>query len=151
MNCPTSSSVPALLRYLPLALTVLGWTVSSYLSSLNSSRQAKRSELNKLIESVYECLDEIYDEMLQLVTKENSDHEKNLSYHKFISQVSKVTFICKSIRKMNKKQKSVDTLIAELRQASTDDKLYSPTKIGVALPKIRDIQERFRVSFEKIF
>lgn len=151
MSSPTSSSSLGLIQYIPLAITVLGWTVSSYLSSRNTSRQAKRSELNKLIDAVYACLDEIYDEMLQLVTKESSEHEKSVSYHKFISQVSKVTFICKSIRKMNKKQRSVDALIAELRQASTDDKLYSPTKIGVALPKLRDIQEKFRASFEKKF
>lgn len=143
-----------LFKYIPflsLLATIAGWIISSILSSRNTSKHAKNTELNRLIDSLYKGLDEIYNEMVGLVTKEKQDHEKTVSYHKFISMLQNIRFICKSISKLDQEQKSADNLIAELRQACTDDRKYSPSKIGVALPEIMDIQERLKNNFNKKF
>lgn len=137
--------------FLSLLATIAGWIISSTLSSRNTSKHAKNTELNRLIDSLYKGLDEIYSEMVELITKEKQDHEKTVSYHKFISMLQNIRFICNSISKLDQEQKSADNLIAELRQACTDDRKYSPSKIGVALPEIMDIQERLKNNFNKKF
>lgn len=137
--------------FLSLLATITGWVISSHLSSRNTSRHAANSELNRLIESLYKGLDEIYNEMLLLVTKEYEDHEKTVSYHKLINMVQNIKFICSSITTLDPNQKKADTLIAELRQACTDDRKYSPSKIGITLPELRDIHERIKINFNKKF
>ncbi|MBV4368165.1 hypothetical protein [Erwinia phyllosphaerae] len=137
--------------FFSLLATIAGWIISSYLASRNTSRHASNAELNRLIDSLYKGLDEIYDQMLDLVTKEYDDHEKTVSYHKFVSMVQNVRFICNAIVKMDNGQQKADSLVAELRQACTDDKKYSPKMIGIALPEIRDIQERIKNNFNKKF
>ncbi|MDI9768604.1 hypothetical protein QM327_18815 [Pantoea dispersa] len=143
-----------LIKWVPffsLLATIAGWMISSYLSSRNTSRHSANAELNRLIDSLYKGLDEIYEQMLDLVTKEHDDHEKTVSYHKLVNKVQNIRFICNAIVKMDKVQPNADTLIAELRQACTDDKKYSPKMIGIALPEIRDIQERIKNNFNKKF
>lgn len=140
-----------LIPFLSLLATIVGWIISSQLASRNTSRHAANSELNRLIDSLYKELDEVYKEMLPLVTKEHDDHEKTVSYHKFINMVQNVKFICTSIVMLDSKQKSADALLSELRQACTDDRKYSPVKIGVTLPELREIQEKIKNNFNKKF
>lgn len=137
--------------FLALLATILGWIITSTLSSRNTSRHATNTELNRLIDSLYKGLDDIYNEMVVLVTSESDNHKKTVSYHKFIAMVQNIRFICKSISKLDNNQNSADSLIAELRQACTDDRKYSPSKIGIALPEIMDIQERIKNNFNKKF
>lgn len=137
--------------FISLLVTVGGWVISSQLASRNTSKHALNSELNRLIESLYKSLDDIYNEMLPLVTIEHPDHEKTVSYHKLINMVLNVRFICRSIVILDNNQKSADVLVSELRQACTDDRKYSPDKIGITLPELRDIQERIKNNFNKKF
>jgi len=151
MSEETTFDVLKIIPFLSLLATITGWVISSHLASRNTSRHASNSELNRLIDSLYKGLDEIYNEMLLLVTKEHEDHEKTVSYHKLINMVQNIRFISASIIKLDPNQKPVDNLMAELRQACTDDRKYSPAKIGSTLPELRDIHERIKINFNKKF
>ncbi|WP_320751220.1 hypothetical protein [Enterobacter roggenkampii] len=150
----TITTVDKILKFLPFAslvVTVVGWNISSYLSGRNIFKNSKNTELNRLIDSLHKNLDDIYIEMIQLVTAEIEDHKKVVSYHKFIGMIQNIKFISETINKLDAAQNLSSSLLSELRQACTDDRKYSPSKIGVALPELRDIQERVKKSFNKKF
>ncbi|EAO9155224.1 hypothetical protein AA14_10250 [Salmonella enterica] len=137
--------------FMSLVVTIIGWNISSFLSGKNTFKNSKNMELNHLIDALYKILDDIYNEMIQLVTIEVDDHKKNVSYHKFIGMIQDVKFLSDTINKLDNTQVLNAGLFAELRQACTDDRKYSPAKIGIALPELRDIQERVKSAFNKKF
>ena len=150
----TITTVDKVLKFLPFAslvVTIIGWNISSYLSGRNTFRNSKNTELNRLIDSLYKSLDDIYNEMIQLVTTDADDHKKTVSYHKFIGMVQNVKFLSDTIHKLDGSQRLTPHLFSELRQACTDDRKYSPSKIGMALPELRDVQERVKNTFNKKF
>lgn len=150
----TITTVDKVLKFLPFAsvvVTIIGWNISSYLSGRNTFKNSKNTELNRLIDALYKNLDDIYNEMIQLVTVETEDHKKVVSYHKFIGLVQNVKFLSDTINKLDATQNLSSSLFSELRQACTDDRRYSPSKIGVTLPELRDIHERVKKSFNKKF
>ncbi|EAA9298002.1 hypothetical protein ADQ49_27225 [Salmonella enterica subsp. enterica] len=144
-------NVSQFLPFMSLVVTVIGWIISSYLSGKNIAKNSKNMELNHLIDDLYKILDDIYSEMIKLVTKEVDEHHKMVSYHKLIRMVQDVRFLSDTINKLDNTQYINSGLFAELRQACTDDRKYSPSKIGVALPELRNIQERVKNTFSKKF
>ncbi|EDW2054883.1 hypothetical protein S518_002687 [Salmonella enterica subsp. enterica] len=144
-------NVSKFLPFMSLVVTVIGWSVSSFLSGRNIAKNSKNMELNHLIDDLYKVLDDIYNEMIQLVTREVDEHQKIVSYHKLIRMIQDVKFLSDTINKIDNTQSINSGLFAELRQACTDDRKYSPSKIGVTLPELRDIQERVKSTFNKKF
>ncbi|EBL0008537.1 hypothetical protein DYJ26_27250 [Salmonella enterica] len=65
--------------------------------------------------------------------------------------IQDVKFLSDTINKLDNTQILNAGLFAELRQACTDDRKYSPAKIGIALPELRDIQERVKSAVNKKF
>jgi len=150
----TITTVDKVLKFLPFAsliVTIIGWNMSSYLSGQNTFKNSKNTELNRLIDALYKNLDDIYNEMIQLVTIELDEHKKTVSYHKFIGLIQNIKFLSDTINKLDSSQRLTPDLFSELRQACTDDRRYSPTKIGVALPELREIQEKIKKAFNKKF
>ena len=65
--------------------------------------------------------------------------------------IQNVKFLSETINKIDSHQLINDHMLSELRQACTDDRKYSPSKIGITLPELRDIQERIKKAFNKKF
>lgn len=134
-----------------LIITVIGWNISSYLSSKNTSRHSKNAEINRLIESLYKNLDEIYNEMISLLLIDVDEKKKTSCYHKFIGYVKNIKFTCEAINQLDNKQIIPTDLIAELRMACTDDRKYESNKIHTTLPELQSIHERIKKSYLKKF
>lgn len=132
-----------------LVITITGWVVSALLARGNNSRNLQKLETNRLIDELYYKLDFIYNEMMDLM-QENSKN-KDMVYFLFVASVRHIEFTCDRISKLDKQQAADTGLIAELRQACTDDRKYDKKKIGTTLSEIQHVNEKIKSKYIKKF
>lgn len=138
-----------ILATVAISITIIGWIVTALLARSNNSKNLKKLEINRLIDDLYFKLDFIYDEMHGILSKTNTN--TTASYYIFIASVRHVDFTCKRINVLDSK-KIVDTgLIAELRQACTNDAKYAADKVGATLSEIQYINEKIKDKYLKVF
>lgn len=119
------------------------------LARSNNSRNLKKLEVNRLIDELFYKLDFIYNEMVSLA--QDSNAKKEMSYFIFVAAVRHVEFTCGRIMSLDPNQTLDNGLIAELRQASTDDRKYEKERIGTTLSELQHVNQKIKSNYNKIF